>query len=74
MFFATMWLSSGCEKKTGVTDPTAETTPGSTKPLQAADLVGYDGTRLRRSVDQIKAVNDKHKQDVEKMGGTAPEQ
>jgi hypothetical protein len=74
MIFAIMWLSSGCEKKTAATDPTAESTPGSTKLLQAADLVGYDGTKLRRSVDHSKAANDKHNQELEKMAGTAPEQ
>jgi len=74
MILAIMWLSSGCEKKTAATDPTAESTPGSTKLLQAADLVGYDGTKLRRSVDHIKAANDKHNQELEKMAGTAPEQ
>ena len=48
MIFATMLLSSGCEEKTDATDPTAQSTPGSTKPLEAADLVGYDGKMLRR--------------------------
>jgi hypothetical protein len=74
MIFAIIWLSSGCEKKTAATDPTAENRPGSTKLLQAADLVGYNGTKLTRSVDHIKAANDKHNQELEKMGGTAPEQ
>jgi hypothetical protein len=30
-----------------------------TKPLQAADPVGYDGTKLRKSVDKITEDNDK---------------
>ena len=72
MIFAIMSLSSGCEKKT--TDPTAESTLGSTKLLQAADLVGYDGTKLGRNVDHIKAANDRHNQELEKIAGTAPEQ
>jgi len=54
LIFATILLSTGCEKKTAATDPTAQSTPGSTKLLEAADLVGYDGKRLRKSVDHIK--------------------
>jgi hypothetical protein len=73
MVFATILLSFGCQKKTASTDPTAQSTPGSTKPLQAADLVGYDGTRLRKSVDHIKEANERHNQDVEKMAGSAPD-
>jgi hypothetical protein len=69
-----MLLSSGCEKKTSATDPTSRSTPGSTQPLEAADLVGYDGKRLRKSVDHIREANEKHNQDVEKMAGNGPEQ
>jgi hypothetical protein len=74
LILATTLLSSGCEKKTAATDPTAQSTPGSTKVLEAADLVGYDGKRLRKSVDHIKETNEKHNQDVEKMAGSGPEQ
>jgi hypothetical protein len=74
MILSTMLLSSGCEEKTAATDPTAQSTPGSTKPLQAADLVGYDGTRLRKSVDHIKEANEKHNQNVEKMAESGPDQ
>ena len=74
MICSTMLLSSGCEKKNAATDPTAQSTPGSTKPLEAADLVGYDGKRLRKSVDHIKEANDKHNQDIEKMAGSGPDQ
>jgi len=73
MIFSTMLLSSGCEEKTDATDPTAQSTPGSTKVLEAADLVGYDGKRLRKSVDHIKEANEKHNQDVEKMAGSGPD-
>ena len=62
MIFSTMLLSSGCEEKTAATDPTAQSTPGSTKPLEAADLVGYDGKKLRKSVDRIKECNEKNNQ------------
>ena len=74
MIFATILISSGCEKKTAVTDPTAQSTPGSTKPLEAAGLVGYDGKRLRKDVDRIKEANEKHNQELEKMVGTGPDQ
>jgi hypothetical protein len=77
MIFATMLLSSGCEKKTAATNPGSESNGelrGSTKPLEAADLVGYDGTRLRKSVDHIKEANEKHNQDLEKMAGSGPDQ
>ena len=74
MIFATMLLSSGCEKKTAATDPAGQSTPGSTKLLEAADLVGYDGKRLRKSVDHIREAHEKHNQDLEKMAGSGPDQ
>jgi hypothetical protein len=74
MIFSTMLLSSGCEEKTDATDPTAQNTPGSTKPLEAADLVGYDGKRLRKSVDHIREGNEKHNQELEKTAGSGPDQ
>jgi hypothetical protein len=73
-FVAMMLFSSGCEKKTAATDPTVQSTPGSTKPLEAADLVGYDGKRLRKSVDRIREGNEKHNQELEKMAGSGPDQ
>jgi hypothetical protein len=74
MILSTMLLSSGCEKKPAATNSTAQTTPGSTKVLEAADLVGYDGKRLRKSVDRIKEANEKHNQDLEKTVGNGPDQ
>ena len=74
MVLATMLLSSGCEKNTASTNPASRSEPKSTEPLQAADLVGYDGTRLRRSVDHIMEANDKHNQELEKMAETGPDQ
>ena len=74
MIFTTMLLSFGCEKKTAATNPTSESTPGSTKILEAADLVGYDGKRLRKSVDRIKEANEKHNQELEKTAGAEPDQ
>lgn len=74
VIFATMLLSSGCEKKTTATDPPSQSTPGSTKVLEAADLVGYDGKRLRKSVDRIRDANEKRKQEMEKMAEDGPDQ
>ena len=73
LILSTMLLSSGCEEKTAATDPTAQSTPGSTKPLEAADLVGYDGKMLRKSVDRIKEANEKHNQELEKTAGSGPD-
>lgn len=75
--FATMFFSSGCQKKTAAETPNSESKSElheSTKPLQAADLVGYDGTRLRKSVDHIKEANDKHNREMEKMVESGPDQ
>ena len=70
---STMVLSSGCEEKTAATDPIVQSTPESTKPLEAADLVGYDGKRLRKSVDHIKKANEKRQQ-IERMAESGPDQ
>ena len=71
---STMVLLSGCEEKTAATDPIVQSTPRSTKPLEAADLVGYDGKRLRKSVDHIKNVNEKRGQQIERMAENGPDQ
>ena len=63
-------LSSGCQKKTAATNPNSQSKAElheNTKPLQAADLVGYDGTKLRKSVDKITKANDKHNKEIENM-------
>ena len=73
IIFSTILLSSGCQKKTAATNPNSQSNTElheSTKSLQAADLVGYDGTKLRKSIDGIKEVNDKHNQELEKMAET----
>jgi hypothetical protein len=67
--FAAILLSSGCQKKTVVTNPDSQRNKElheNTKPLQAADLVGYDGTKLRTSVDKIIQDNHKHNKELEK--------
>jgi hypothetical protein len=73
IIFSTILLSSGCQKKTAATNPNSQSKAElheNTKPLQAADLVGYDGTKLMKSVDRIKEANDKHNQEIEKMAET----
>ena len=74
IIFAAALLSSACEKESVVTRPNPQNTPGSTKILEAADLVGYDGKKLRRSVDRIKEANEKHDQELEKTVGSGPDQ
>lgn len=74
MTFATMLFASGCQKKTAVTNAGSESTPESTKPLQAAGLVGYDGTGLRKSVDRMKEANEKHNEQLEKTAESGPDQ
>jgi len=77
MTLSTILLTSGCQKKTAATNPDPQSKselPGSTKPLQAADLVGYDGTKLRKSVQQIKDANDRRSRAMEKVIETWPDQ
>jgi hypothetical protein len=35
--------------------------------LQAADLVGYDGTKLRKSVGKVTEESDKHNKEIENV-------
>jgi PBP1b-binding outer membrane lipoprotein LpoB len=73
IIFSMILLLSGCQKKAAPTNPSPESKAElneTTKPLQAADLVGYDGTKLRKSVDRIKEANDKRNQEMEKMAET----
>ena len=70
IIFSTILFSSGCQKKTAATNPNSQSKAElheNTKPLQAADLVGYDGTKLRKSVDKITEANDKHNREMENM-------
>jgi len=73
---STILLASGCQKKTTATNPNSQSKTElheNTKPLQAADFVGYDGTRLRKSVQHIRDTSDKHNQEIEKMVETGPD-
>ena len=73
IIFSTILLLSGCQKRTAATNANSQSKTElheNTKPLQAADLVGYDGTKLRKSVDKITEANDKHNQEIENMAET----
>ena len=77
VIFSTILLSSGCQKKNAATNPNSESKSelhDSTKPLQAADLVGYNGTILRKSVDRIKETNDKRNREIGKTVESGPDQ
>jgi predicted nucleotide-binding protein (sugar kinase/HSP70/actin superfamily) len=70
MILSTILFSLGCQKKTSATNSNSQSKNElheKTKPLQAADLVGYDGTKLRKSVDKITEANDKHNQEIKNM-------
>ena len=77
LIFTTILLSSGCHKKTAVTNPNSQSKTEldkNTKVLRAADLVGYNGTRLTKSVQHIKEASDKHNQKMEKMVEAGPDE
>ena len=68
--FAAILLSSGCQKQTVATNPDSERNNEShenTKPLEAADLVGYNGTKLKKSVDSIIQNKNKHNKELENV-------
>jgi len=74
---STILLSLGCQKKTAATNRNSQSKSKlheSTKPLQAADLVVYDGTKLRKCVYHISATNEKHNREIEKMVESGPDQ
>jgi hypothetical protein len=65
---AAILLSSGCQKETVDRNPDSQRNNElheNIKPLQAADLVGYDGAKLRKSVDKIEQDNDKYNKELE---------
>lgn len=75
--FSTILVLSGCQKKNVATNSNSQgksELPENTKILEAADLVGYNGTRLRKSVGNIEKANDKHNQELEKMVGNGTDQ
>ena len=77
LIFSTILLSSGCQKKTAVTNPNSQSKTEldeNTKTLRAADLVGYDGTKLTKSVHHIREASDKRNQKMEKMVEAGPDE
>lgn len=77
VILSTILLSLGCQKKTAATNPDSQSKGelrDSTKPLQAADLVGYNGTKLRNSMDRIKEASAKHNREIEKTVEGEPDQ
>jgi len=62
-----IFLFVGCKEKPKAIDPKGkDEARQSTKTLEAADLVGYDGKRLRKTTDRVLDANDKHNQDIQK--------
>ena len=63
----TLFLFVGCKEKPKAGEPKdKDEGRQSTKALEAADLVGYDGKRLRKITDRVLDVNDKRNQDIQK--------
>ncbi|PYX05276.1 MAG: hypothetical protein E6L06_10595 [Verrucomicrobia bacterium] len=62
-----IFLFVGCKEKPKAIDPKGkDEARQSTKTLEAADLVGYDGKLLRKTTDRVLDANDKHNQDIRK--------
>jgi hypothetical protein len=62
-----IFLFVGCKEKPRAIDPKGkDEVRQSTKTLEAADLVGYDGKHLRKTTDRVLDANDKHNQDIQK--------
>jgi len=62
-----IFLFIGCKEKPKAIDPIGrDEARQSTKTLEAADLVGYDGKHLRKTTDRVLDANDKHNQDIQK--------
>ena len=62
-----IFLFVGCKEKPKAVEPKdKDEARQSTKTLEAADLVGYDGKRLRKTTDRVLDANDKRNQDIQK--------
>ena len=62
-----IFLFVGCKEKPKAIDPKGkDEARQSTKTLEAADLVGYDGTHLRKTTERVLDANDKHNRDIQK--------
>jgi hypothetical protein len=62
-----LFVFAGCKEKPQAVEPKGEDEGRqSTKALEAADLVGHDGKRLRKTADRVLDANDKRNQDIQK--------
>ena len=62
-----IFLFVGCKEKPKAIDPKGkDEARQSTKTLEAADLVGYDGKHLRKTTERVLDANDKHNRDIQK--------
>jgi hypothetical protein len=63
----TLFLFVGCNEKPKTVKPrNKDEGRQSTKALEAVDLVGYDGKRLRKTTDRVLDANDKRNRDIQK--------
>jgi hypothetical protein len=62
-----LFLFIGCKEKPKVVE-SKDKDEGrqNSKVLEAVDLVGYDGKRLRKTTDGVRHANDKRNQDIQK--------
>jgi hypothetical protein len=65
-----LFLFIGCKEKPKVVQ-SKDKDEGrqNSKVLEAVDLVGYDGKRLRKTTDGVRHANDKRNQDIQKTIG-----
>ena len=62
-----LFLSIGCkEKPKAVESKDKDEGRQNSKVLEAVDLVGYDGKRLRKTTDGVRHANDKRNQDIQR--------
>jgi hypothetical protein len=65
-----LFLFIGCkEKPKAVESKDKDEGRQNSKVLEAVDLVGYDGKRLRKTTDGVRDANDKRNQDIQKTIG-----
>lgn len=67
---------AACEQKSEQAEQTKRTqppqqaeakkTPKKTDILRGADLVGYDGTAVKKKVEKIQSANEKHQEELQK--------
>jgi hypothetical protein len=63
-----LFLFIGCkEKPKAVESKDKDEGRPNSKVVEAVDLVGYDGKRLRKTTDRIRDANAKRNQDIQKI-------